>query len=151
MKTKHILAVLSTCLVAVSFSPINFFSQAAPPPGFTMFDGKEFQFDCTSLDTGVWHTAFTCPPAGNIKITDARCMWADPQYPTSFDDNGDILIKVTRASSSQVTYIRYTGWGYYFERTPESIILSDGDTVEYSLTDTNYSTMGSASIVGVID
>ena len=147
MKTKHILAVLSTCLIAVSFSPINFFSQAAPPPGFTMFDGKEFQFDVPNLTTGVWSPAFTCPSVGTMKITNARSMHIDTAT-ASYDSRQSVLIKVTRYSSSQEIYFLYTnGIDLYSE---SSIMVSGGDTVEYWLDPSSYPTMVSASIIGVI-
>jgi len=149
MKTKHILAVLSTCLVAVSFSPINFFSQAAPPPGFTMFDGKEFQFDCTSLDANMWHLAFTCPPAGTMKITNARSIFLNTAGP-SYETGEQIVIRVTRSSSSQVIYTKYLGLYQNSAAPPASIMLSNGDTVEYFLPGGSTSSSESASIIGVI-
>ena len=135
MKTKHILAVLSTCLVAVSFSPINFFSQAAPPPGFTMFDGKEFQFDVPDTTSDVWLPAFTCPAGGNIKIED---FWGDLMHLTR-------QIRVTRASNGQ--QITRDWYGYYNNSKLPTLILTSGDIVEYKLENG----ASSSSIHGVID
>ena len=136
MKTKHILAVLSTCLVAVSFSPINFFSQAAPPPpGFTMFDGKEFQFDVPDTTPDVWLPAFTCPAGGNMKIEE---FWG-------YGHNYSRQIRVTRASNGQQV-TRYWS-GYQYNSKLPTLILTSGDIVEYKL-DNGAS---SSSIHGVID
>ena len=138
MKTKHILAVLSTCLVAVSFSPINFFSQAAPPPpGFTMFDGKEFQFDVPDTTIDVWLPAFTCPAGRNMKIED-------------FLDDGCsayLQIRVTRASNGQQVVSRWQNT-YWDDHRYSTLILGSGDIVEYRIG--NYPTI-SASIIGMID
>ena len=142
MKTKHILAVLSTCLVAVSFSPINFFSQAAPPPGFTIFDGKEFQFDCTSLDEDLWHTAFTCPVGRTMKITSAFST-VSPYV------NSEFALRVTRASSSQTigTYFQYN-----IPNSGRELMLSAGDVLEYNLGDVpNAIAADSACINGIVD
>ena len=148
MKTKHILAVLSTCLVAVSFSPINFFSQAAPPPGFTMFDGKEFQFDVPDTTPGVWLPAFTCPVGGNMKITDGVLYYGMP---------GDVLmnygrleLRITRSSTSQVIYSAFRKDGYYFTPYAPNLYLSAGDIVEYRLNNGS-SVYDSACIMGLID
>jgi hypothetical protein len=140
MKTKHILAVLSTCLVAVSFSPINFFSQAAPPPGFTMFDGKEFQFDATSVTPDVWHLAFTCPASTNMKITNI----ISTDFSGGWSQQCSVDIRVTRAANSQIV-MGYYGPGLAYKR---DVLLSPGDIIEYHVAQ-NYNT--SVSIHGMID
>ena len=134
MKTKHILAVLSTCLVAVSFSPINFFSQAAPPPGFTMFDGKEFQFDVPDTTMNTWLPAFTCPAGGNMKIETCTTNEVSDYY---------IKLKVTRSSNGQEVIMTY-----YSSRI-DPFILSSGDILEYHLD--SMQQLYSVSIHGVID
>jgi hypothetical protein len=106
----------------VSFSPINFFSQAAPPSGFTIFDGKEFQFDVSDTTPGVWLPAFICPAAGNMKIEE---FWLDQPTPDYRE------IRVTRASNGQQIT---AGWaGYNFDSKCPTIILTSGDMVEYRL------------------
>jgi hypothetical protein len=149
MKTKHILAVLSTCLVAVSFSPINFFSQAAPPPGFTMFDGKEFQFDVSS-PASTWTQAFICPAGRTMKITDAIAAKAGS---SGFVDltSQSIHLRIVRAANSQVIYNSFDKYNYQNEIIRYSFILGPGDIVEYLIYSNYGNPISSLSISGVLN
>ncbi|MDC3283562.1 hypothetical protein OAV41_03195 [Planctomycetota bacterium] len=149
MKTKHILAVLSTCLVAVSFSPINFFSQAAPPPGFTMFDGKEFQFDAPDLTPDVWLPAFTCPAGRSMKITDA--MASDDGYGRIYISIFDVQLRITRAANSQIIYSAFSQETYNNAIVKYSLILSPGDILEYQVQSFNSRGAASVSISGILN
>ena len=150
MKTKHILAVLSTCLIAVSFSPINFFSQAAPPPGFTIFDGKEFQFDVSSATTNIapnaWTLAFTCPPGRTMKITNAVMSEWDANSSVSMER---CYIRVNRASNGDEVAALWTP-DSSFNHYERHLLLSPGDAVEYYVSLSGYAS-ASVTITGVLN